>query len=298
MLSKVPANWNIQTYLADHKIRIEKRLRELPLGKGKPTRAREAMRYALDTPGKRFRPLLAIATADIYQKGHLGLVLDGGVAIECIHTASLIFDDLPCMDDAHLRRGRLPTHLVYDESQAILAAMSLIAEANQLLSRPARERTHMRLKRLECLHRLNASFSIEGLSGGQSDDLLNKSESTLDQLEFIHAKKTGALFEACVEIPAILAEATQQERRWLNAFAKNLGLAFQIRDDLLDLQDSEITGKSSKQDKVTFVELVGIEKSRALYDQLMDAALANLEAFGDSAFHLKALTRVIRKRSF
>lgn len=112
-----PKNWNIKSYLEQIHTRVEARLADLPLEQGKPTRAREAIRYALDTPGKRFRPMLTIATADIYQKGQDELVLDAGVAVECIHTASLLFDDLPSMDDAALRRGRTTTHKVLGKTR-------------------------------------------------------------------------------------------------------------------------------------------------------------------------------------
>ena len=298
---KVPSDWRIDEYLAAQKERVDARLKQLPLSPGKPTKAREAMRYALDSKGKRFRPLLTIAAADIYRLGHSDLVLDCAVAIECIHTASLVFDDLPCMDDAKLRRGRQPTHLVYGESQATLAGMSLIAEANQLVSRGTRERRRSLLqKRLECLHILNGSFSIEGLSGGQSDDLLNKTSLSLAEVEYIHAKKTGSLFVACVETAAVLADATPNERQWLKSFAKNLGLAFQIQDDLLDLKSSGETGKDQHQDqgKTNFVSLAGERQCRVLYNDLIEVALKNLEPFGASAFHLLELTRLIQQRPF
>ncbi len=295
---KYPKGWNLKTYLAEQKTRVENRLAELPLARGKLTRAREALRYALDAPGKRFRPLLTLATADIYQRGHLDEVLDCAAAVECVHTASLLFDDLPCMDDAGLRRGRQTAHRVFGEDQAILAGLSLIGEANQLVLRAFSSRKSRMQKKLECLAILNASYSVEGLSGGQSDDLLNKSALTLEEVEYIHAKKTGTLFIACMEMGAVLGNASAQERRWLRSYAKNLGLAFQIQDDLLDLESSAITGKDQYLDKekTTFVKLVGAEKCRELYLTLVNVALKNLEPFGDAAFHLLELTRMIQQR--
>ncbi len=297
---KYPTGWNIKNYLARQKERVEHRLAQLPLIKGKPTRVREAMRYALDSPGKRFRPLLTIATADIYRQGQEELVLDSAAAIECIHTASLLLDDLPSMDDAKLRRGRATTHTIYGEDQAILACMSLIAEANQLLSRSFKDKKSMLQKKLECLYLLNGSFSLEGLSGGQSDDLLNQTSLTFEELEYIHAKKTGTLFITCVEIPAVLGDATGSERHWLRSFAKNLGLAFQIQDDLLDLSDSDTTGKDQFKDrnKTTFVNIFGAGKCKQLYTELIEVALKNLEPFGQAAFHLHELTGIIQKRTF
>lgn len=282
------------------KARVEERLRGLPRQNDKPTQALEALRYALTLPGKRFRPLLTLAAADIYQASHLERVLDGAVAVECVHTASLLFDDLPCMDDASLRRGQKTAHQLYGEAQALLAGLSLIAEANLLLGGDGKERKSHLARRLECVSLLGASFSINGLSGGQSDDLLNKTQLNMSELEYIHAKKTGSLFIACVEIAAVLCGATEQERHCLKAYAKNLGLAFQIQDDILDLASPETTGKDSgkDRDKTTFVDLVGPEKSAELARDLFEVALENLKPFGSAAFHLRELTQVIQKRGY
>jgi len=265
----------------------------------KATVAREALTYALQTPGKRFRALLTIAVADIYRKGDDPLVLDAGVAVECLHTASLILDDLPSMDDASLRRGQPPTHHVYGEGQAILAALSLIAEANHLVASFKGERKSLMRKKLACLQSMSSAISLEGLSGGQSDDLCEKKDLTLEELEYIHAKKTGALFLACVEVAAILGDAPASERDWLQAYARNLGLAFQIRDDLLDQEStSRVTGKDVNLDaaKTTFVDIAGVKKCRELHQSLMTVALKNLEPFGKAARHLVALTQIIRDR--
>ena len=295
-----PKDWDIRTYLIAQKARVETRLAQLPITAGKPTIALEAMNYALSMKGKRFRPLLTLATADIYQASDKPEVLDAAVAIECIHTASLLFDDLPCMDDATLRRGQKTAHLLYGEAQAVLAGMSLIAEANLLLTGDAKGRKAQLARQLECVSLLNASFSSDGLSGGQSDDLLNKTHLEMSEIEYIHAKKTGALFIATTEIAAVLCGATADERHRLRSFAKNLGLAFQIQDDLLDLVDSETTGKDQGKDagKTTFVNLMGTEKSTHLYNELIEVALENLKPFGRAAHHLVELSRVIQSRKF
>ena len=153
---------------------------------------------------------------------------------------------------------------------------------------------------MECLYLLNGSYSAEGLSGGQSDDLRNKTSLTFEELEYIHAKKTGSLFVACAAIAAVLGDATQHERQWLVSFAKNLGLAFQIQDDLLDLSDSATTGKDQFQDmdKTTFVDIFGAEKCQQVYTELIDVALKNLEPFGQAALHVRELTGIIQKRTF
>jgi geranylgeranyl diphosphate synthase type II len=297
---KIPKQWNIKTYMAEQKARIEARLVQLPQQPARESQALRAFQYALRLPGKRFRPLLVLATADLYRKGGDAVLLDAAAAVECVHTASLIFDDLPCMDDGHLRRGQPTTHRIHGEHQAILAGMSLIAEANRLLSSAFKGRKTEIQQRLEALHLLNTSYSLAGLSGGQSEDLLDKQILDLEELESIHAKKTGSLFIACVEIAAVLCDARDQERGWLHDFAKNLGLAFQIQDDLLDLVESDTTGKDQGQDadKTTFANLIGSQDAIALYRELIAVALRNLEPFGESAFHLRALTEIIRERRF
>ncbi|MDJ0839414.1 MAG: polyprenyl synthetase family protein [Acidobacteriota bacterium] len=291
--------FDIARYLKGHRRRVEARLADLPLsGAERKTVALKALKYALETTGKRFRPLLTIAAADVYRRGDDPLILDCAAAVECIHTASLIFDDLPCMDDAVMRRGRETPHRIFGEGQAVLAGMSLIAEANRLITRFPGTRKSMLRKKLACLDVLNAAFDLGGLSGGQSDDLLNRTDLTVEEVEYIHAKKTGSLFIACVELAAILCDAPEAERRMLVAYAKNLGLAFQIRDDLLDVDETADTGKDHGLDsgKTTFVDLAGVEKCRRLYEDLMDVSLKNLEPFGNAAQHLVQLTHVIRKR--
>ena len=293
-------DFDIVRYLKGHRRRVEERLATLPLsGTEHETEALKALKYALATKGKRFRPLLTLAVADVYRRGDDPMILDCAVAVECIHTASLIFDDLPCMDDATMRRGRETPHRVYGEGQAVLAGMSLIAEANRLITRFPTTRKAMLRKKLACLDVLNASFDLGGLSGGQSDDLLNRSDLTVEEVEYIHAKKTGSLFIACVELAAILCDAPDNERHWLCAYAKNLGLAFQIRDDLLDVDENAETGKDHGLDrgKTTFVDLAGVVRCKRLYENLMDVCLSNLAPFGAAAGHLVQLTEVIRSRA-
>ena len=295
----VPPEWTVARYIREQQDRIESVLAQLSRVESRETQAGRALRYALATPGKRFRPLLVIATADIYKAGHSQAILDCALAIECLHTASLILDDLPCMDDAGLRRGLSPTHIKFGEDQAILAALALVAEANNLVIGNPEARKPSQRRRLACLAVLNASYSLQGLCGGQSEDLLAKPSLTLADLEYIHARKTGALFQACTEIAAIIGGANTNERKWLKAFAKNLGLAFQIQDDLLDQGDPAITGKDTNSDagKVTFLTLLGEARCRDLFGALIDTALKNLKPFGSGAFHLVALTDVIRART-
>lgn len=290
---------NIGAYLKESRRRVEERLNAVAGASAeRDTLARKALRYAVETPGKRFRPLLVLAAADVYRRGDEDTVLDCAAAVEFVHTASLIFDDLPCMDDAHLRRGRETPHRIFGEGQAVLAGLSLIAAANRLITALPGERKGMLRKKVALVDVLNRAYSLEGLSGGQSDDLLNRKDLSLENLEFIHAKKTGALFIACVELACILCDAPKAEAAMLCNYAKNLGLAFQIRDDLLDLESSDVSGKDSGLDaeKVTFVDLAGVDKCREIYEALMEAAMRNLAPFGAAAGHLVDLTNVIRAR--
>ncbi|MCB9398326.1 MAG: polyprenyl synthetase family protein [Acidobacteria bacterium] len=295
MKPHLPENWQLDQYLAKQKERIEAFLSNLPQSKPQVTPALAAFQYALTNGGKRFRPLLTLATADLYQMGSEQGPLCLAAAIECLHCASLVLDDLPCMDNAMLRRGKPTTHREYGEAQAVLAAMALVAEANLLLIEAIPPK-HKKARQLVIA--LNDAYGLAGLSTGQSLDLKEEKPKTLKELEIIHANKTGALFQAAVILPGLLADAPKRELGWLSAYARNLGLAFQVKDDLLDGQSSSVTGKDTHQDedKINFVNLIGVAASEKLYEDLMQAALAQLEPFGKSSFHLRALTHVIWKR--
>jgi len=238
-----------------------------PLGTPPPA-LHAAMRYTLLLPGKRLRGVLVLASCEML-KGDREDALPLAAAIEMVHAASLILDDLPSMDDATLRRGRPTLHKVAGEANAILAAVGL----------------------------LNAAF---GLVGGQVVDL----ESTgrrleLESLEYIHAHKTGALFIAATELGALAAGARERDVEALSRFAKNLGLAFQITDDLLDYSGNpETTGKDAglDRDRTTFVNLCGIDGARRLAEELVAAAVAALEPFGKRASVLAGLAEMVRER--
>ncbi len=293
-----PKEWSLQVYLEQSKREVEARLSQLPLLSSRHTPAGEAMRYALATPGKRFRALMVIATADIFEKGSDAVVMGAALAVESIHLASLILDDLPCMDDASLRRGQPTLHTRVGEADAILAAMALVAEAHhQLRGDLAQRRSEMKkLNRMSQV--LTHAYSLDGLSGGQSDDLQDRPDLDLAALELIHAKKTGTLFTASVELACIWCGARAREQEQLVSYAKNLGLAFQIKDDLLDREDSKQTGKDSAKDthKTTFVSLLGAKACHELYSELMEAALAQLKPLGDGARHIRELTHAIWHR--
>lgn len=181
-----PKDWNLKGYLKDRKDAIDRALEKLPQLPTRTTNAASAARKALATNGKRFRPLMVLATADLFERGSDPAIMAAALSVECIHTASLILDDLPCMDDASLRRGEPTLHTMVGEADTILAAMGLVAEAHHLLLNPAfrADKRQMAMSRM-----LTQAYSLDGLCGGQSDDLADLGSHTLSDLEFIHAKK-------------------------------------------------------------------------------------------------------------
>lgn len=293
-----PQGWKLEVYLEEQRRQFEQRLQGVPAQESRETKAGKAVRHVLATPGKRFRPLLVMATADIFERGGDPAISRCAVAIECIHQASLILDDLPCMDDAQMRRGVPTLHREFGEADAILAAMALISEAHHQINLDSLLK-RSELRRLRQLHEiLSRAYSLDGLTGGQSDDLQNRTDLDLASLEFVHAKKTGTLFCAAVELACVCCNARRGETAQLIAFARNLGLAFQIKDDLLDLKGPEITGKDYGQDhkKTTFVSLIGEKKCQELHAELMANALEQIRSFAESARHLRELTHAIWHR--
>ena len=248
----------------------------------------EAMRYTALAPGKRIRPAILLAVGESYGAPRSRL-LTSSCAVEMIHAASLILDDLPCMDDAQLRRDLPTNHRVYGEATAILAAFGLLNLAYRVVAGDA---TISEETRAEVASRLGEAVGTRGLIAGQALDLaLVEARLTLDELERIHSRKTGCLFIASVEIGALLGKAPAAELQALSRFAKNLGLAYQIVDDLLDAtSDAADTGKEPRADRRgNFVSLSGVEGARRLAAELSDCALDHLAALGPRAALLRGL---------
>ncbi|MCM2270347.1 MAG: polyprenyl synthetase family protein, partial [Thermoanaerobaculia bacterium] len=230
-----------------------------------------ALRYAALGTGKRVRPVLTLAVAELL--GDAGdESLDLACAVELVHAASLVLDDLPSMDDAELRRGRPTTHRAFGEDVAILAAFALLTRAFQLVADAGQRLALKRYTSEDMVHHLADAVGTQGLVGGQALDLSSDPATVdLERLEYIHSHKTGALFLAAAELGAMAADARRKDLEAVARYAKNLGLAFQIEDDLLDaLASREATGKDVRQDagKVTFVKLLGVDGARALADEL------------------------------
>lgn len=281
--------------------RVNRRLPELlpPAGQ-RPAPVHEAMHYALTGAGKRVRPVLTLAVAELCGE-RSDPVLDLACAIEMVHACSLVLDDLPSMDDAQLRRGRPTVHRVYGENVALLASLALLNRAYALVAESANRLSLRRYTAEDMVHHLAAAIGSDGLIGGQALDLLARPEElNLDTLEYIHSHKTGALFMAAGELGAMAADARRRDLEVIARYAKNLGLAFQIADDLLDvLATPEETGKDTGKDdkKVTFVKLLGVTGAQALEAELLGFAVASLDPLGRKADALRELALFVQKRS-
>lgn len=265
-----------------------------------PAKLGEAIRYALLAPGKRLRPQLVLLAAEACG-GALDEALPAACAVEMVHAYSLVHDDLPAMDDDDLRRGRPTCHIVYGEAVAILVGDALLARAFEVLASDISPAA----RAAECCAVLGRAAGATALVGGQADDLAREADesvpSDLAELESIHARKTGALIQASLELGAIVAGATPAQRSALQAYGRNLGLAFQITDDLLDVSGrEEAVGKRVAKDadrgKHTFPQLLGIDESRRRAAKLIDDACAMIEVFGPAKEPLRRLARLVGTR--
>ncbi|HBL26986.1 MAG TPA: geranyl transferase [Acidobacteria bacterium] len=287
--------------LAGLAARVDRRLPELlPHPAERPAAVHEAMLYALTGPGKRVRPVLTLMVAELFGE-RSATVLDLACSIEMVHACSLILDDLPSMDDAALRRGRPTAHRAYGEAVALLASLGLLNRAYALVAEAAHRLSLRRYTTEDMVHHLAAAIGSDGLIGGQALDLLSRPEEmNLDLLEYIHSHKTGALFMAAAELGAMAADARRKDLEIVARYAKNLGLAFQIADDLLDvLATAEETGKDTGKDtkKVTFVKLLGVAGAQALAEELLGFAVTSLDPLGKKADPLRELVRFVSRRS-
>lgn len=295
------------TQFQAYRDRVEHALdRMVPLATTRPARLHEAMRYALLSGGKRLRPVLTLATADLFgaKQGALPAgksdALAAAVALECIHTYSLVHDDLPCMDNDDLRRGRPTTHRQFDEATALLAGDALLTLAFQLIGHHYAATPSLAAA---LTHEIANAAGSERLIGGQMEDLLaeHKTGALASDVEFIHLNKTAAMITASLIAGGLCGGATETELATLHTIGRHLGLAFQIIDDVLDATaDSATLGKTAGKDaqagKTTYVSLHGAEASRQFARQHTADALAAIQSLpGDKAF-LTALTASLADR--
>ena len=272
----------------------------LPVDDKKPeSKLMEAMRYASLSSGKRIRPFMVISSAEIFGVSNQS-AMRTAAAIEMVHCYSLVHDDLPAMDDDDLRRGLPTCHIKYDEATAILAGDALLTKAFEVL---AEEATHSDpLVRAELVLGLSKAIGDEGMVGGQMLDLLAE-QRKLDMPEItrLQRMKTGMLIGISCEAGAILGKGTEQNHHALHAYAHDLGLAFQIADDLLDVEGTaeevgKKTGKDAEAGKATFVSLLGLERARNQADMLAEQAIQHLDLFAEKADPLRELAKFVVKR--
>ncbi len=269
--------------------------RNLPPADQSPAELHRAMRYAVLGGGKRLRPLLVYAAAQAL--GEEGTSLDAAAcAVELIHAYSLVHDDLPAMDDDALRRGRPTCHIVFGEAMAILAGDALQALAFEILADDRMRQTDAATG-MAMLRTLGQACGAEGMAGGQALDLAAVGRAlTLDELEHMHACKTGALIRASVRLGALGAGSNGDILQALDRYAHAVGLAFQVRDDILDVEGEsavigKTAGKDAAADKPTFPSIIGLDASRARLAELTDNALAAIAPLGERGVLLRELAQ-------
>ena len=273
----------------------------LPSAELAPKRLHEAMRYAVLDGGKRVRPLLAFAAAELVgadiSRAHIA-----AASVELIHAYSLVHDDMPCMDDDVLRRGKPTCHVQYDEATALLVGDSLQTLAFQLLAE--HKLSDDAARQLDMLKLLAQASGSRGMAGGQAIDLASVGVAlSLPELEFMHIHKTGALIRAAILLGAQCGNVTPEQLAKLNRFGKCVGLAFQVVDDVLDTEADTATlgktaGKDADNDKPTYVTLLGVQAAREMAQQLHQDALDCLTEFGDAARRLHELADFIVLRKY
>jgi len=285
---------NLDTYLIERRALLEEALEQmLPAETEPPTTIHKAMRYSMFAGGKRLRPILCMAAAEACH-GSLEAAIPLAVAVECLHTYTLIHDDLPCMDDDDLRRGQPTCHKVFGEGIAVLAGDALQAFAFEIAAKAGGE----------FAHELAVTSGSRKLVGGQVLDLEGEEKQlTLEELKFVHMSKTAALLTTSVRFGGMSAGASAESLEALTKFGEYAGLAFQVIDDILDVtQSSEQLGKSAGKDeatdKSTYPALIGLEESRKEAARLTDAAKHSLDHFGDKGDALHELANYLLDRDY
>ncbi|WML35304.1 farnesyl diphosphate synthase [Clostridium sp. OS1-26] len=261
-------------------------------------RVYEAITYSLDAGGKRIRPLLFLLTYMLKNNNYKS-VLPVAAAIEIIHTYSLIHDDLPCMDNDDLRRGKPTNHKVFGEAIAVLAGDGLLNEAMNIMFRYCMDNDKNAIRACSLI---SESAGIEGMVGGQTVDILSENTKIpIDQLYYMHSKKTGALIKAAIVAGAILGGSTEEDVKKLDYYGQKLGLAFQIKDDILDIVgDTEVLGKKAKSDldnnKTTFITTYGLNKCMEMCNSLTSECVEVLDKVEGDTSKLKEITLFLLNR--
>jgi len=297
----MPDGFDLKGYLAHRASLANAFLDEILKDIDEVGRVGEAMGYSLKAGGKRLRPVLCMAAAECVGGDPNG-VLPAAAALEMIHTYSLIHDDLPAMDDDALRRGRPTCHVAFDEATAILAGDALLTQAFRVLAGAASSDAGRRGKWVEMITLFADAAGCRGMIQGQMRDITaEKSPIGSDELETIHRLKTGALIEASVISGARLGGGRRKQVEALAAYARHIGLAFQVADDILNVEgDPELMGKAAGTDasraKGTYPALIGLQAAKAYAGQLVRYALQCLDRFDNKAHPLRAIARYIIER--
>lgn len=295
---------DLKKYLEQKREIIDEALNQyLPPETEYPQTIHEAMRYSVFAGGKRLRPILVIAAAEVVG-GRAEKVLPTACAIELIHTFSLIHDDLPAIDNDDYRRGKLTCHKVFGEDMAILAGDGLLTHAFQLLAQNSEIKTINKEAMPLVIKEVAAAIGTLGLIGGEVVDIQSEGkEIDLPRLEYIHSHKTGALISISLKVGAMLVDAQEEEMEALFQYGKLIGLAFQIVDDILNVEGDEVqlgkpVGSDLRQKKATYPALFGIEASRQKARRLVEEAKKELEIFGEKGEILRLLADFVVERTF
>jgi len=296
------ADFDLKHYIKAQKALVDQALeRLLPQPEGPSHKVVEAMRYSLAAGGKRVRPILLMASCEAVG-GEPSLVMPAACAMECVHTYSLIHDDLPAMDNDDLRRGKPTCHKVFGEAIAILAGDGLLTYAFELMTHPEMKEALSPRIILDVVSIFADAAGINGMVGGQTADILFEAKPVdASTLSFIHSKKTGALITASVQMGAMLGNGSKEQVENLKNYGTALGLAFQVVDDILDVVgDEEKIGKpvgsDLKNQKATYPALFGLDEARKKAAELRDEALAALAGFGPEAEPLRAIATYVVER--
>lgn len=307
-MNKNQEQFDLTKYLNEARRLIDHRLESLLDGHSVSTRLYHAMHYSLMSPGKRLRPVLCLAAAEAVGSGRTGMVMRAACAVEMIHAYSLIHDDLPAMDDDDIRRGRPTCHVHFDEATAILAGDALLTLAFEILAEPEAapeatpEATTDPSTRLAVIAKIANAAGNRGMVEGQMRDVAAQNQRLdIESLKTIHNLKTGAMIDAAVSAGAIAGGGSDRQVHALSMYARSLGLAFQLTDDILNVEgDPETMGKSTGTDalreKATFPALLGIGESKEYAAELVAIALRSLEIFDNKAMPLYAIAQYVLER--
>ncbi len=295
------SNYDLTAYLNAKKKMINNELDKIFRDFASSSRIVKAMKYSLMAGGKRIRPVLCLAATEAVG-GNLESALPAACTLEMIHTYSLIHDDLPAMDNDVLRRGKPTCHVAFDEATAILTGDALLTLAFQNLSSPLNIKESQALVWLNVIHIISIAAGYKGMIDGQMKDIISEGTSlSLDDLKNMHALKTGALIEASIFSGAILGNGSQEQINQLGIYAKNLGLAFQVTDDILNVEGNpavmgKAVGTDKNRKKSTYPLVLGLKESKEFATKIVNNALKAIEIFDNKADPLRAVAGYILKR--